>query len=91
MSLLVAGARQIATPRGRQAVRGAALDRLDLLDQAVVRCEEGRIVFLGSPAEHARPVCKVIEKYLTEDTQASVRHCCCSASVNSIQSNVCGW
>ncbi len=54
MSLLVAGAHQVATPRGRSAVHGPALDHLTVLDGAVVRCEEGRIVFIGDPAEHER-------------------------------------
>ena len=54
MSLLVAGAHQIATPQGRSAVRGAALDHLTVLDGAVVRCEIDRIAFIGDPAEHER-------------------------------------
>jgi len=54
VSLLVSGAHQVATPQGRQAVRGAALDHLTVHDGAVVRCEAGRIVFIGDPTEHER-------------------------------------
>ncbi len=54
MSLLIAGAHQVATPQGRSAVRGPALDRLTVREGSVVRCEGDRIVFIGDPAEHER-------------------------------------
>ncbi len=52
MSLLVRGASQVATPTGQRARRGADLGRLELRPQAVVRCEDGRIAFVGDRAEH---------------------------------------
>lgn len=64
MSLLVAGASQVATPRGHRALRGQDLDRLDVHEAAVVRCEDGRIVFVGGRSEHDRafpPADEVLE------------------------------
>ena len=52
MNLLVRGAAGVATPVGRTAVTGEAQGRLDLQPGAVVRCEDGAIVFVGALAEH---------------------------------------
>ena len=54
MSLLVRGARQLVTPTGRHARRGRELAALEVLPEAVVRCENGRIVFVGDASEHQR-------------------------------------
>lgn len=54
MSLLVRGANQVATPRGDRAQRGAELANLVVRPKAVVRCEGGRIVFVGEEREHDR-------------------------------------
>ena len=53
-SLLLRGASRVVTPEGRSALRGAELGRLRIQDGAVVRCEDGRIAFVGSEAEHGR-------------------------------------
>jgi len=52
MSLLVRGAQQVATPIGSEARRGADLSALEVLGSAVVRCEGGRITYVGGEAEH---------------------------------------
>jgi imidazolonepropionase len=52
MSLLVRGAHQIVTPIGGSARRGPALGDLTVSADAVVRCEEGRIVFVGDAGDH---------------------------------------
>jgi imidazolonepropionase len=52
MSLLVRGARQVATPIGSEARRGVELSALEILPAAVVRCEKGRITFVGEESEH---------------------------------------
>jgi len=52
MSLLVRGARQVVTPIGSEARRGAGLSALEVLSAAVVRCDEGRITFVGEESEH---------------------------------------
>jgi imidazolonepropionase len=54
MSLLIRGGHQVASPSGTAAVRGDALDRLTVRPGAVVRCEAGRIAFVGDQAEHDR-------------------------------------
>ena len=54
MSLLIRGAHEVATPTGRAARRGADLDSLEVLRNAVVRCDDGRISFVGDVAEHDR-------------------------------------
>ena len=54
MSLLVRGAHQVATPTGNGALRGPDLAALTISPDAVVRCEEGRIVFVGDEDEHHR-------------------------------------
>jgi len=54
MTLLIRGASQVATPTGHRARRGADLGRLKLHSPAVVRCDGGRIAFVGDPAEHDR-------------------------------------
>lgn len=54
MSLLIRGARQVATPLGHAARRGDELAKLDVRPHAVVRCEEGRITFVGEESEHSR-------------------------------------
>ncbi len=53
-SLLVSGARLVATPRGTRACAGAAQGSLLLLPGAVVRCEGRAIAFVGDRAEHDR-------------------------------------
>ncbi len=53
-SLLVAGARVVATPRGTAACVGAAQGTLDLIADGVVRCHGAEIVFVGRRAEHDR-------------------------------------
>ena len=54
MSLLVRGAHQVATPTGNGARRGAELAGLKVHPHAVVRCENGRIAFVGDEDEHWR-------------------------------------
>jgi len=54
MSLLIRGGHQVVTPRGAQARRGPDLGDLDVHPGAVVRCEQGRITFVGDEAEHQR-------------------------------------
>jgi len=54
MSLLVRGAAQVATPRGRDARRSSALGVVETTHGAVVRCDGGAISFVGPPAEHDR-------------------------------------
>jgi len=52
MSLLVRGAHQVVTPTGSGARRGSELAALAVHSQAVVRCEKGRVSFVGDEAEH---------------------------------------
>jgi imidazolonepropionase len=52
MSLLVRGAHQVVTPVGRSARRGSALAELSILERAVVRCDNGRVVFVGDETTH---------------------------------------
>ena len=52
MSLLVRGANQVATPTGSGARRGPEFAALTVHPQAVVRCENGRVAFVGDEAEH---------------------------------------
>jgi len=54
LSLLVAGASQVVTPVGRTALRGSSFGELRTIPGGVVRCEEGRIVFVGAEEEHRR-------------------------------------
>ena len=54
MSLLVRGAHQVATPTGNGARRGPELAALTVYPGAVVRCENGRIAFVGDEDEHRR-------------------------------------
>ncbi|MCW8984294.1 MAG: imidazolonepropionase [Thermoanaerobaculales bacterium] len=54
MSLLVRGAHQVATPTGHGARRGPELAALTVYPDAVVRCENGRIAFVGDEGEHRR-------------------------------------
>ncbi|MFV2073437.1 MAG: imidazolonepropionase, partial [Thermoanaerobaculales bacterium] len=54
MSLLIRGGHQVATPRGTHARRGADLGDLEIRPGAVVRCDQGRITFVGDAAEHKR-------------------------------------
>ena len=54
MSLLIRGAHQVATPLGHAARRGDELAKLDIRPHAVVRCEGGRITFVGEESEHGR-------------------------------------
>jgi imidazolonepropionase len=51
-SLLVAGARLLATPVGTSAVAGTRQGMVELVPGPVVRCEGGRIAFVGGAAEH---------------------------------------
>jgi len=52
MSLLIRGGHQVATPAGITARRGSALGALVVEPAAVVRCENGRIAFVGPSDEH---------------------------------------
>ena len=54
MTLLVTGARVVATPLGSGARGGGGQRQLALVDGGVVRCEGPAIVFVGSRAEHDR-------------------------------------
>jgi imidazolonepropionase len=54
MSLLIRGGRQVATPIGSSARRGPGLGELRVLADAVVRCDDGRIAFVGDESEHDR-------------------------------------
>ena len=54
MSLLVRGAHQVVTPVGSTARRRGDLSDLRVLPGAVVRCDEGRISFVGDEDEHDR-------------------------------------
>jgi imidazolonepropionase len=54
MSLLVRGAHQVATPSGNSARLGPDLASLTVHPDAVVRCEDGRIAFVGEEGEHRR-------------------------------------
>jgi imidazolonepropionase len=54
MSLLVRGASELATPAGNETRRGPELAALEIRPQAVVRCEHGRIAFVGDESEHRR-------------------------------------
>jgi imidazolonepropionase len=54
MSLLVRGAHQVVTPSGSEARRGAELSALEIFPTAVVRCERGRIAYIGEESEHDR-------------------------------------
>lgn len=54
MSLLVAGAAVVATPRGSTALAGQRQGAVDALPGAVVRCEGSAIVFVGDRREHDR-------------------------------------
>ncbi len=54
MSLLVAGAGVVATPRGNVALAGPRQRLVDVLPAAVVRCEGPEIVFVGDAREHDR-------------------------------------
>lgn len=51
-SILVHGASRVVTPTGTAARRRQALRELEILDNAVVRAEDGRIVFVGPRDEH---------------------------------------
>ena len=54
MALLVHDASRVVTPTGTAPARRDDLGRLRVLDGAVVRCEEGRIAFVGPREEHDR-------------------------------------
>jgi imidazolonepropionase len=54
MSLLIRGGHQVVTPSGTAAARHEQLDTLTVRPGAVVRCEEGRVAFVGDEAEHDR-------------------------------------
>jgi len=53
-SLLIRGASRIVTPVGPTARRGTDFGALRIEENAVVRCEEDRIVFVGDETEHDR-------------------------------------
>ena len=52
MSLLVRGAHQVATPRGNTALRRSKLEPLEVQSGAVVRCDRGKITFVGDEKGH---------------------------------------
>jgi imidazolonepropionase len=54
MSLLVSGATLVATPRGKTALAGDLQGAIELLPGAVVRCEGGKVAFVGDRQEHDR-------------------------------------
>ena len=54
VSLLIIGARVVATPRGSGALSGAAQGALAILEDVVLRCEQGLIAFIGTRTEHDR-------------------------------------
>jgi imidazolonepropionase len=54
MSLLVRGAHQVATPTGNGARRGSEFGVLTVHPEAAIRCESGRIVFIGDEGEQRR-------------------------------------
>jgi imidazolonepropionase len=54
MSLLVRGAEQVATPTGNDARRGPEFAALTVHRETVVRCENGRIAFVGEVSEDRR-------------------------------------
>jgi imidazolonepropionase len=54
MSLLVAGAEVVATPRGTAALAGRRQGLVDIRAGAVVRCEGADIVFVGDRRDHDR-------------------------------------
>ena len=54
MSLLLTGARTVATPRGTRAAAGPAQAAVEVTPGAVVRCEGPAVVFVGDRAEHDR-------------------------------------
>ncbi|MEJ2582480.1 MAG: imidazolonepropionase [Acidobacteriota bacterium] len=51
MSLLIRGAHQVVTPTGSGARRGPELAMLNVRPDAVIRCDDGRIVFVGEASE----------------------------------------
>jgi len=53
-SLLIRGASRIVTPEGAAARRGAELGQLRVEENAVLRCEDERVVFVGSEEDHER-------------------------------------
>jgi imidazolonepropionase len=54
VSLLIRGAHQVVTPSGNSARRGTALADIHVHDRGVVRCDDGRISFVGRESEHDR-------------------------------------
>ncbi|HVN32767.1 MAG TPA: imidazolonepropionase [Thermoanaerobaculaceae bacterium] len=54
MSLLVSGATLVATPRGKAALAGNLQGALELLPGTVVRCDDGKVAFVGDKQEHDR-------------------------------------
>jgi imidazolonepropionase len=54
LSLLITGAAVVATPHGTSALAGARQGALDLLPDAVIRCEQRDIVYVGERREHDR-------------------------------------
>ncbi len=54
MSLLVRGANQVVTPTGSSARRVTDLQALNVKPEAVVHCNNGRIVFIGDEDEEKR-------------------------------------
>ena len=66
MSLLVRGAHQVVTPTGSGARRGPELAELALMRDAVVRCENGRIAFIGDENDHRQrfdPPIQILEAH----------------------------
>jgi len=54
VSLLIRNLAQIATPMGRGAVRGAAMRKLTVRENAVIVVKEGRFAYVGSESEMPR-------------------------------------
>lgn len=53
-SLLIEGAAVVATPRGNHALAGPEQGAIQLIPDAVVRCEGSDVVFVGKRREHDR-------------------------------------
>jgi len=56
MALLIRNLAQIATPVGRNGVRGAAMRKLAVFDDAVILIERGRFVYVGPESEKPREI-----------------------------------
>lgn len=54
MSLVIRGVGRLATPVGITAKRREDLGRISVSEAPVIRCDEGRVVFVGDEVEHDR-------------------------------------